>query len=149
MSTATDQTTVPTDGTASTPEIRAYMPSSNGGRRRAFEIDGVTIYVEPHEDDERGRTVAEMLAKAPANLSMLRANVQRLRAEVPPREPVRLLGPGCVRFRDGKLWLLNNAADGWSAFGVQLASWDELFRRFNASVIGHGVDGFGDFWEVR
>lgn len=135
-------------GKSEVPEIRAYMTASNGGRRRAFEIEGVTVHVEPHEDDERGRTVAEMLANAPANLSGLRADVQRLRAEVPPRDPVRLLGPGCVRFRDGELWLLNKQETGWSSFGLQLAGWDDLFRRFNAVVVAHGSDAFGEFWTV-
>jgi hypothetical protein len=142
--------------TATRPEIHAYMPTNNGGRQRAFDVDGVRILVGAHEDDERGKSVAEFLADAPtvveslrAEVQRLRTEVQRLRTEVPPREPVRLLGPGCVRFRDGKLWLLNNAADGWAAFGLQLASWDDLFRRFNASVVGHGSDAFGDFWEVR
>ena len=132
----------------STAEIKAYMPASNGGRRRSFELDGVTVYVEPHDDDERGRAVAEMLAGAPAALSALRADVQRLSSQVPPRTPVRLLGPGCVRFRNGELWLLNKQETGWASFGLQLDGWDDLFRRFNAIVVDQGRDAFGDFWIV-
>lgn len=129
-------------------KISEYMPTANGGRRRSFVVDGVTVYVEPHEDDERSRAVAAFLSEAPAVVEALRAEVQRLRAEVPPTDPVRLLGPGCVRFREGQLWLLNRREGGWSSFGVQLASWDDLFRRFNAIVTEHGSDAFGPFWVV-
>lgn len=130
------------------PEIHAYMPTSNGGRNRSFEIDGVKVMVSAHEDDERGMAVAVFLANAPAVIEDLRAEVQRLRAEVPPRDPVRLLGPGCVRFRDGKLWLLNKRETGWASFGLQLSGWDDLFRRFNVVVTDRGSDAFGDFWTV-
>lgn len=132
----------------STAKISAYMPAANGGRRRSFEVDGIQVYVEPHEDDERGSSVATFLSEAPAVVESLRAEVQRLRTLVSPKEPVRLLGPGCVRFRDGGIWLLNRREDGWASFGVQLASWDELFRRFDAIVTEHGSDAFGLFWVV-
>lgn len=130
------------------PEITTYMRGPNGGCGRSFEIDGVTVLVRGHSDDERGSAVAEFLASAPRVVETLRAEVQRLRVAVPPADPVRLLGPGCVRFRDGKLWLLNRAEDGWSSFGVQLKGWDDLFRRFNVAVVEHGRDAFGDFWIV-
>ena len=130
------------------PEVHAYMPTTNGGRQRSFDVDGIRVLVGAHEDDERGKALAEFLAAAPSVVESLRAEVQRLRAEVPPRKPVRLLGPGCVRFRDGELWLLNKRETGWGSFGLQLAGWDDLFRRFNAVVIEHGSDAFGEFWTV-
>lgn len=129
-------------------KISAYMPNANGSRRRSLEVDGVQVFVEPHEDDARSLAVAEFLRDAPAVVDSLRAEVQRLRALVPPAEPVRLGHGGCVRFRDGKLWLLNRREDGWSSFGVQLRGWDDLFRRFNAIVTEHGSDAFGPFWVV-
>lgn len=94
------------------------------------------------------KTWDDLPARERSAYESLRAEVQRLRAEVPPRKPVRLLGPGCVRFRDGELWLLNKRETGWGSFGLQLTGWDDLFRRFNAVVVGHGSDAFGEFWTV-
>ena len=129
--------------------IQVYMRAANGGRRRSFVIDGVTVYVEPHEDDARAKSVAEFLASAHEVTDSLRDEVAKLRAAVPPRMPARLFGPGAVRFRDGKLWLLNKPEKGWGSFGICLDGWDSLFRQFNCRVTGHGRDEDGEFWTVE
>ncbi len=130
-------------------EIHTYMPTSNGGRRRAFDVDGVKIVVEPHDDDDRGKAVAEFLASASSVVERLREENRDLRAELPPSKPARLLAPGVVRMRDGRVWLLGNRAKGWASFGFLLESWDDLFRRYNVVVTGSGRDEAGDFWTVE
>ena len=129
-------------------EIQAYMPAANGGRRRSFKVDGVEVFVEPNEDDERGRAVAEFLARAPDVVARLRAENRDLRAELPPKKPARLLAEGTVRMRDGRIWLLGNRSKGWGSFGFLLESWDDLFRRYDVIVTGYGEDEAGAYWTV-
>lgn len=132
-----------------TPEIKTFMPTANGGRRRAFTIDGVKVFVEPTEDDERGRAVAEFLGSAHDVIEALRAEVAKLRAVVPPKAAARLLGPAVVRMRGGDVWILNRADGGWAEFGFRAGSWDDIFRRFDVRVVGHGRDSHGEFWSVE
>lgn len=79
----------------------------------------------------------------------LRARVSKLEAQVPPERPAQLFGLGCVRFCRGELWLLNGREKGFARSGFLLASWDELFRRFNVRVTDHGTDEHGPWWAVE
>jgi hypothetical protein len=45
-------------------QITTYPQTPNGGRRRAFEVLGVKVLVEPCRDDAHGKRVAELLARA-------------------------------------------------------------------------------------
>lgn len=129
-------------------EVHEYMRRPDGSRNRSFEVEGVKVLVEGHEDDDHAKSVAEFLASAHEVTEHLRTEVQRLRAEVPPKSPVRMLGTGCVRMRDGQIYLLNRQEGGWSEFALQMESWDDLFRRFNVVVGKRGTDAFGDYWPV-
>lgn len=131
------------------PEIQTYMPAPNGGRRRSFMIDGCTVIVEPHEDDARARHVAMYLAEATDTIGALRRENRALRDAAPPPQKARLLGPGCVRMRDRRLWLLNKVEDGWASFGLCIETWDDLFRRFDVIVTERGEDDYGDYWRVE
>lgn len=130
-------------------KVSEYMPAPNGGRRRSLVLDGITVYVEPCEDDARGAAVAEFLASAHDVIAKLRAEVSELRPLVPTGKPARMLGPGCVRMRGREIWLLNKQETGWASFGVRVESWDELFRRFDVRVTDHGVDETSEFWRVE
>ncbi len=132
-----------------TPEIQAYMPTANGGRRRSFRVDGIQVQVDPCEDDARGLALAEFLATAHETIEGLRRRVAELGESRTPASPVRLLGPGVVRFRGRELWLMNREGDGWASFGVRVESWDDLFRRYDVRVTGHGRDEAGEFWRVE
>lgn len=50
------------------PQVYAYMPSYNGGRRRSFEVGPFRVYVEPHEDDAAQAAFTEALARVAAEL---------------------------------------------------------------------------------
>jgi hypothetical protein len=121
--------------------------TGNNGRRRMIKLNGISVYIEPNEDDSASRALAESLLAAPDVIRDLQTENLALRARVPPKTPARLLGPGCVRMRDG-LWLLNKRAGGWASWGVRLDGWDDLFRRYNVLVTGHGEDEHGMWWEV-
>lgn len=102
-------------------------------------------------DSADSAAAAEELAVAPARLAAALAEIEALRAKVPPTRPTRILGKGCVRQdpQDGeKLWLLNTAEKGWSAFGIQLDGWDDLFRRWDLVVGECRHDQHGTFWVV-
>lgn len=129
-------------------KITTYGPAVSGGRRRSFDIDGVTVIVEPHENDEHARRVAEFLADATRQVDRLAAENRDLRASGPPATPARLLGPGVVRMRNGEVWLLNRAETGWASFGVRCNGWDDLFRRYDVIVTGYDRDETGDYWTV-
>lgn len=132
------------------PTVTTYgMPAGNGGRRRSFDLDEVQVIIEPHEDDEKSRLIAEFLAGANAQVDRLAAENRELRASLPPVTAVRLLGPGVVRFRERELWLLNSAEKGWASFGVRCDGWDDLFRRYDVRVTKHDRDETGDFWIVE
>jgi hypothetical protein len=131
-----------------TPEIHTYMQTSQG-RSRAFVIDDVKVLVSGHEDDDRAKAVAEHLASAHDMIEVLQLQVTALRRVVPPKAPAKILGPGVVRMRDRELWILNRADEGWASFGFRAGSWDDLFRRFDVVVTGHGHDETGEFWRVE
>lgn len=64
--------------------IRYGVAAANGGHRRSFDVMGVTIYVEPHEDDAHAERIAEELAASGAVVArMLEAesHAHRLAAE--------------------------------------------------------------------
>ncbi len=130
-------------------KITTWMPGPSGTRRRSFELEGVTVTVEGHEDDERSRTTAEFLCDATRLVDKLSAENRELRASAPPVNAVRLLGPGVVRFREREVWLLNSAAKGWASFGVRCDGWDDLFRRYDVRVVGHDSDETGEYWLVE
>ncbi len=132
----------------STPEIHEYMQTSQG-RSRSFVVDGVKVLVSGHEDDDRAKAVAEHLASAHDTIEALRLQVAALRRVVPPKVPAKLLGPGVVRMLDREVWILNRAERGWGEFGFHCGSWDDLFRRFDVVVTGHGHDETGEFWRVE
>jgi hypothetical protein len=48
--------------------VTAFAPSSNGGRRRAFDVGPFTVHVEPHEDDARQARFTEALAAIAVDL---------------------------------------------------------------------------------
>lgn len=137
-------------------EVTAYMPG--GDERRAYGVSwgGPSAMVKSSEaDDEK---IAAWLARAPGlvmsyeqEIKLLNAKLRELRAAHPPRK-VALLGDGCVR-QDPKdparLWLLNTAAKGWSAFGVIIdGGWDELFRKYDVIVSAPATDKHGQYWTV-
>lgn len=148
--------------------IRFYATNACGARSVGFDVpaksggpNGPISVLVSHWDAERNKEV-EAVAHELANVADIIAERDRLQAllklaaaenvsldkRVPPDEPKRLLGTGCVRFRDGELWLLSRREDGWASFGVRLESWDDLFRRYNCRVTANGTDEAGDWWEV-
>jgi hypothetical protein len=130
------------------PKLSEYMPTQNGGRRRSFKIDGIEVYIEPCEDDARGLALAEFLASASDVIEGLRRQVSELSAAAPPNQ-ARLLGPGVVRMRRKELWLMNRREEGWASFGILVGTWDELFRRYDVRVTGHGRDETSEYWTVE
>lgn len=145
-------------------EIWAYAVKPNGTRNRGFTIDGVDVLISGDDDEKIARTAGDLseaasaLERAEARRAEMQAEIERLcklvndlNAAVPPARPVQIMAPGCVRFDSmtGKLWLLSGQAKGWSAFGVILDDWDDLFRRFNVRVTGHGTDKDGAYWTVE
>jgi hypothetical protein len=132
------------------PEITTYgIPGTTGGRRRSFVLDGIKVTLDDHEDDERGRRLAEFLSGAARQVERLAAENRELRASAPPANAVRLLGPGIVRFRGREVWLLNSAERGWASFGIRCDGWDDLFRRYDVRVTGHDQDETGPYWIVE
>lgn len=130
-------------------KIVEYMLDHKGSRRRSLVIDGITVTVEPYENDGAARMLAEILSDVLPTLAELRAKVDALKAQVPPKAPARLMGPGCVRMRDGVVWLLGHRSKGWAAWGMRCDGWDDLFRRFNVIVTSHGTDEHGAWWQVE
>lgn len=115
----------------------------------------VTIPAIVDVDDNKARELAMVLSDtAPLLASLHKQLVQReqeiavLKMQVPPKQPLRLLGPGCVRMRDGVVWLLGHRTKGWAAWGIRLDGWDDLFRRYNVIVTEHGTGAHGDYWTV-
>lgn len=116
--------------------------------------DGTSLLVYGQPDPEFADFIARyptVIAKHRTEIAALREENAKLRAKLPPREPARLLGTGCVRqdpTTPAVLWLLNSAAEGWSAFGFRLDGWDELFRRFDVKVDAPARDAHGQYWLV-
>lgn len=46
------------------PIVSTYMERYDGARRRSFHVRGMTVYVEPHEDDELQAWFTAELARA-------------------------------------------------------------------------------------
>jgi hypothetical protein len=138
--------------------VIVFGVSGSGTRLSAFERDGIHVSVRPtdEDDNEKAFEVACALSRAWQTIFDLQAKVTEqateldaLRARLPAAKAARLLGRGCVRFRDGQLFLLNKRAGGWAEFAVACDGWDELFRRYNVAVVEHGADVFGPWWEVE
>jgi hypothetical protein len=127
--------------------IVEYALNGSGSRRRSFMVDGITVYVEPHDDDDaRAANVAKRLSTALHDVETLQCRVLRLTAELPPKRPVQLLGRGYVRAdTDGRLWLLNRRERGFGEWGVSLDDWDDLFRRYNVRVTEVAADEHGPY----
>lgn len=117
--------------------ITRFAPNASGGQIHQFEIDGIIVQIQPRSADENAR--AKRLAE------VISAGIEK----IPPMRPVRLLGVGCVRFLDGRPWLLNKREGGFASFGVPCESWDDLFRRYDVRVTDHGSDATGEWWSVE
>lgn len=138
-----------------------------GGRRRSFRIGCCSVQVMPvlGEDDPEAERFTTHLAYAAAGVAArhdeLTGELEAARAAlgdaaarlaiaeraIPPKQPQRLLGPGCVRFSPrSKLWLLGQREKGWASFGFELDGWDDLFRRYAVTITEHGVDEHGMWW---
>lgn len=136
--------------------ITAFAQKGDGRRNRSFEIDGCTVLVTPgNATDEEAAAVTERLADLDEQLLLARAAYTGANAalgvalsQIPPKRPARMLGPGCVRFLNGRLFLLNRRERGFGEFGVECDGWDDLFRRFDLKVTTHGEDKHGAWWEV-
>lgn len=147
--------------------ITEYMLLPNGGRNRSFDVRGCRVLIEPPsgEKDIIAAEVARQLAAAADGLELhhadlearlvaaeerariAEARVAKLEARVPPPTPVRMLGPGCVRFDEqGRLWLLNKRESGWASWGVICDGWDDLFRRYAVVITATGKDEHGLWW---
>ena len=141
----------------------------DSARSCSFEADGFTVLVSGGDksDDARAFAFATILAgradaaakargeafaaeeRQRARIAQIEAEVAKLRALVPPKQPARLFGAGIVRFdRDGALWLLDPVKQ-WRGMGVRCAGWDDLFRCYAVRVTGHGTDAEGPFWTVE
>lgn len=145
-----------------------------GSGARRFEVDGIPVLVgatsmatrlEPgSEEDKRVALVAQALclsgkvfeaheqlvADLHRRLGAALGELERARSLVPPKQPASIMATGCVRFDErGSLWLLSSRETGWGAFGVRVADWDNLFRRYNVRVTGHGTDETGAWWSVE
>lgn len=138
--------------------VTTFGTSGIGTRMSSFDHDGIRVSVQPvlHEDNEKAFDLACALSRAWSTIFDLRAKIadqatviELMRAKMPSHPPARLLGRGCVRFRDGHLYLLNKREGGWAEFAVACVSWDDLFRRYNVAVVEHGSDEFGPWWEVE
>jgi len=110
------------------PDITEFMPDANGSRRRQIKIDGITVHIEPHEDDAAAKRLA---------LRLIGADKQRI------------FSPGYVRIRSKRVWLLGSREKGWSAFGYPFDGWDPLFRSFDVIVTEVGSDEHGPWWKVE
>lgn len=114
--------------------------------------EAASLAIEYHrQDDRRDALVDRADAERRAALDALvaaRAESARLRAQIQPDPPLRFLGPCVARFDPaGKgIWLLSKRDKGWSSSGFLYSSWDEIFRRFDAHVTGHGADEAGEYW---
>lgn len=137
------------------PEIVPFAPSGDGRRNVGVYWPGRTILVKA-ESEHDPMEIAEWLAHLPEKLQLAEERIEQLeteaaelRSRVPPATPRRLMGVGCLRERDGKLWLLANSTKGWSAFGIMLDGWDDLFRRFDVVVNPPNQDEHGQWWPVE
>lgn len=144
-------------------EITIFGPDQSGGRACQFHRDGLTVLVRPlgAEQNSDAHALAIALVSETSTIALLdaqllaareehRREVARLSAQIPPKSPVRLLGPGFVRFDErGRPWVLGGREKGWAHFGFLCEDWDDLFRRWNVSVTAHGTDKHGPWWQVE
>ena len=135
----------------------------------SFGADGFHVLVSGGDksDDARIHAFATMLAgrsdaaarargeafaaeeRQRARITQLEAEVAKLRALVPPKQPARLFGPAMARFDAvGSLWLIDPVKQ-WRGMGVRCAGWDDLFRCYAVRVTGHGSDESGPWWTVE
>jgi hypothetical protein len=134
--------------------ITAFAQKADGRRNRGFEIDGCTVLVTPgNASDEEAAAVTARLADLDEQLKLAQALFTGTNAafgealaKIPPKRPARMLGDGCVRFLDGRLFLLNRRERGFGEFGVECDDWDDLFRRFNVKITEYGTDQHGAWW---
>ena len=155
--------TDPTDTTSQidTAEVTTYAPGGSGRRAHGFGIDGHRIMVTPRiegegeDDTEDAFRVACWLSRIAATEAALLARVEEAKSEIcalqdklPPERPANLLGDGCVRQRDGSLYLINRADDGFGEWGIRLDGWDDLFRRYDVRVNSPETDDHGQYWVV-
>lgn len=156
---------------ATLPTVTTWGRMAGGGRRRSFQVGTCVVSVEPvhgliAHDADAERLAAE-IARAAAGIEArheeltseleaarlaLRDTAERLaiaERALPPKRPQRLLAPGCIRVSTGQMWLLGRRDQGWSSFGVQVAGWDDLFRRYAVTITEHGVDEHGMWWEAE
>lgn len=151
----------------SLPEITTYGRSRNGSgpRMRALTWhNGARVSIDHGDDDalvaEAANQIADLSSKAAGLVETIaalrdalerqRLELERTRALIPPKVPLRIFGRGFVRFdADKSLWLLGKRETGWSAFGFRLDSWDDLFRRYDVRVVECGADEHGSWWAVE
>ena len=135
----------------------------------SFDADGFRVLVSggSKADDDRIRAFATMLAgradaaarvrgeafaaeeRQRTRIEQLEAEVAKLRALVPPKQPARLFGPAMARFdASGALWLIDPVKQ-WRGMGVRCAGWDDLFRCYAVRVTSHGSDENGPWWTVE
>lgn len=134
--------------------ITVFAQQSDGRRNRSFEDNGCVVLVTPHNaTDEEAAAITERLADLDERLKLAQAMYTGANAalgealsQIPPKRPARMLGDGCVRFLDGRLFLLNRRERGFGEFGVECDDWDDLFRRFNVKITEHGTDEHGAWW---
>lgn len=135
------------------PEITQYMANGDGRRNAGYATDdgrfSVLVVPRDADDNEAAFGLATHLAVVDGEVKTLRTTVDDLRGKIVEQkaEPSRLMGDGCVRFTStGELWLLGSREKGFTSFGFRFGSWDELFRRYNVRITGHGTDGHGEYW---
>ncbi len=132
-------------------EIIRWGSASGHVQMRAVHFEGGPRFNVVCDTQRATDVAAETMAALPGMVAALIGEVDRLRAEVAkhPEVKTRLLGVGCVRQRDGRLWLLNRADGGWSSFGMCIESWDELLRVYDVTVGDPKVDEHGQWWPVK
>jgi hypothetical protein len=117
-----------------------------------FDMDGLEVTVRPRlgfEQAAQAKALADELFRSRQTASQLAADLAEAKLGRPKAGPARLLGRGYVRFFGAEMWILNRRERGAGEFGYQVADWDDLFRRFNARVVDHGVDEHGEWWAVE
>jgi hypothetical protein len=126
--------------------------------------NGARVSVDHGEDDSAVEAAANQIADLSSKAAGLvdtiatlqdalerqRLELERTRALVPPKAPIRIFDRGFVRFdADKTLWLLGKRETGWASFGFRLDSWDDLFRRYDVRVVECGADEHGSWWAVE
>jgi len=150
------------------PAVRTFgVPSGGGGRMSQFDTEeGLRVSVQGSDAESTepafelacalARSAVALAAKdqtigeKDATIADLRAQLAVAKTKIAPARGAQLFGTGYVRFTStGELWCLGKRETGWSAFGFRFNDWDELFRRFNVRVTGHGTDEHGEWWSVE